>query len=86
MISESMVQSFIKKISQIKHGDYDDFLSRTRDIFDARLVTYTSRSENWLLGAVIGEIGANTFDHNFSFPICRQFIQHSLRLFQHFVV
>ena len=68
MISESMVQSFITKISQIKQGHWDDFLSRTRDIFDARLVTYTSRSEKWLLGAVIGEIGANTFDHNFSFP------------------
>ena len=30
-------------------------------------MSFTAGSQNWLLGAVIGEIGANTFDHNFSF-------------------
>ena len=69
MISENIVQSFIEKISRIKNGQYVDSISRTRDIFDARLSSYTAHSENWLLGAVVGEIGANTFDHNFSFPI-----------------
>ena len=68
MISDDIIQAFIKKISLIKQGKYDDYISRTRDVFDARLMSYTSRNQQWLLGAVIGEIGANTFDHNFSFP------------------
>lgn len=68
MISEHIVQAFIQKISLIQQGQFEDFVSKTRDIFDARLMTYTSRTQQWLLGAVIGEIGANTFDHNFSFP------------------
>ena len=68
MISDDVVQSFIQKISLIKNGNFTDYISRTRDTFDARLMSYTSRTQEWLLGAVIGEIGANTFDHNFSFP------------------
>ena len=67
MIPENIVQAFIQKISLIKQGQFNDFVSRTRDVFDARLMSYTSRTQNWLLSAVIGEIGANTFDHNFSF-------------------
>lgn len=46
---------------------FSEQISNTRDIFDARLMTFTSRSNNWLLSAVIGEVGANTFDHNFMF-------------------
>lgn len=38
-----------------------------KDIFDARLQAYNLKTQEWLLGAVIGEIGFNTFDHNFSF-------------------
>lgn len=41
--------------------------SRNKDIFDARLQAYNLRTEQWLFGAVIGEIGFNTFDHNFGF-------------------
>ena len=67
MISEQLIQTFIQKISLIKQGEFDEFVSHTRDVFDSRLMTYTSRTQQWLFGAVIGEIGANTFDHNFSF-------------------
>lgn len=67
MISESVVQKFIEKIPQIKNGQFDGCFSKTRDIFDARLVTFNNHTQNWLFGAVIGEIGANTFDHNFYF-------------------
>lgn len=67
MISEDIVQSYIQKISLIKQGQFDDYMSHTRDVFDSRLMTYTSKNQQWLFGAVIGEIGANTFDHNFSF-------------------
>lgn len=67
MIQNIIVNSFISKISQIRNGMFSEQISNTRDIFDARLMTFTSRSNNWLLGAVIGEVGANTFDHNFMF-------------------
>ena len=67
MIPELIVKNFIHKIHTIRQGSNTDFLSKSRDIFDARLAAYTSRTQNWLFGAVIGEIGANTFDHNFSF-------------------
>lgn len=67
MIQSTVIEDFVNKISRIKLGDYPDYFSRTRDIFDARLVTYTNKNQNWLFGAVLGEIGANTFDHNFSF-------------------
>lgn len=67
MIEKSIVEDFIQKIPQIQNGGHSEYFSKTRDIFEARLQTYISKNQNWLLGAVIGEIGANTFDHNFSF-------------------
>lgn len=67
MISEIVIQDFIQKIPLIKVGQFEENFSKTRDIFDARLMTYNNRTKNWLFGAVIGELGANTFDHNFSF-------------------
>ena len=66
LIPVKEINEFINKITQIKKGDFSELISKTRDVFDARLVSYTSRTQNWLLGAVIGEIVANTFDHNFS--------------------
>ena len=45
----------------------DDSFSRTRDIFSARLQTYILKTEKYLESAIIGEIGNNTFDHNFGF-------------------
>lgn len=71
MIPITEIEAFIKKISEIKSGKYSEFISKTRDVFDARLFSFTNRTQNWLLGAVAGEIGANTFDHNFTFkPDC----------------
>lgn len=67
MIPKEEVEKFIKKLSEIKAGKYSDYISKTRDVFDARLYSFTNRTQNWLFGAVVGEIGANTFDHNFTF-------------------
>ena len=69
LIPNDEIQAFIKKIPEIKAGKYSDYISKTRDIFDARLYSFTNRTQNWLFGAIIGEIGANTFDHNFTFPL-----------------
>lgn len=39
----------------------------SRDIFQARLDSYILHSEQYLPAAIIGEIGNNTFDHNWDF-------------------
>ena len=67
MIPDEEIERFIEKLHEIKSGVYSDYISKTRDVFDARLYTFTNRIQNWLFGAVVGEIGANTFDHNFTF-------------------
>ena len=67
MIPLNEIESFIEKIPEIKSGKYSEFFSKTRDVFDARLFSFTNKTQNWLFGAVVGEIGANTFDHNFTF-------------------
>ena len=41
--------------------------SKTRDIFQARVDTYVSRTSRYLESAVIGELGNNTFDHNLDY-------------------
>ena len=47
--------------------DSNEFFSKTRDIFSARLQSYILEKEKYLEAAIIGEIGNNSFDHNFGF-------------------
>lgn len=58
-------ENIISNLSQI-YNDESNW-SSNKDIFDTRLQSYNLRTEQWLFGAVIGEIGFNTFDHNFGF-------------------
>ena len=44
-----------------------EYFSETRDIFTARLQSYILETKRYLEAAIIGEIGNNTFDHNFIF-------------------
>ena len=71
MIPSNEIERFIRKLSDIKSGKYSEYISKTRDVFAARLYSFTNKAQNWLFGAVAGEIGSNTFDHNFTFkPDC----------------
>ena len=54
----------IEKASQDKNTDY---FCTSRDIFQARLDSYIIRTQQYLLSAIIGEIGNNTFDHNWDY-------------------
>ena len=54
----------IRKASETKDTD---FFCTTRDIFQARLDTYIVKTQEYLASAVIGEIGNNTFDHNWEY-------------------
>ena len=45
----------------------NEFFSETRDILSARVQSYIIEEKKYLEAAVIGEIGNNSFDHNFAF-------------------
>ena len=45
----------------------DECFSKTRDVFTARMQSYVLETQKYLEAAIIGEIGNNTFDHNFIF-------------------
>ena len=66
MIPEQVIQQVIQKKLN-SYSDTKEFFSSTRDIFNARLQSYIAKSKKWLESAIIGEIGNNTFDHNFQF-------------------
>ena len=59
-----IIISEIEKAS--RENDTDKF-SKTRDVFQARLDIYISRTNKYLESAVIGEIGNNTYDHNLDY-------------------
>jgi hypothetical protein len=64
MIDEAMTDDVI--LEMLKGFDRNIF-SETRDVFTARLQTYILETNKYLESAIIGEIGNNTFDHNFIF-------------------
>jgi len=66
MIEESGIETIIADMIHY-FGKNDEFFSRTRDIFTARLQSYILETGKYLEAAIIGEIGNNTFDHNFGF-------------------
>jgi len=66
MISETIIDSVISEMVNGFIGN-DECFSKTRDVFTARMQSYILETEKYLEAAVIGEIGNNTFDHNFVF-------------------
>jgi hypothetical protein len=66
MISEAIIDSVISEMNNGFIGS-DEFFSKTRDVFAARMQSYILETEKYLEAEIIGEIGNNTFDHNFIF-------------------
>jgi hypothetical protein len=66
MIETDIIDGVIEKMKNCFRNDSGHF-SMTRDVFTARLQSYILESKKYLEAAVIGEIGNNTFDHNFVF-------------------
>jgi hypothetical protein len=48
-------------------NESDEYFSKTRDVFTGRMQSYIMETNKYLEAAIIGEIGNNTFDHNFIF-------------------
>jgi len=66
MIKESTTETIIAEMTRC-FGKNDEFFSRTRDVFTARIQSFVLETGKYLEAAIIGEIGNNTFDHNFGF-------------------
>jgi hypothetical protein len=66
MINTAIVETVVVEMHNSFKGSGGIF-SETRDIFLARLQSFVLEKEKYLEAAIIGEIGNNTFDHNFGF-------------------
>ena len=66
MIEKTIIETVISDTNNIFPKNNDCFL-KTRDVFTARLQSYIFETEKYLEAAIIGEIGNNTFDHNFGY-------------------
>jgi len=65
VIDEQIIEAVV---SEMKNGFAEkENISETRDVFTARIQSYAVRTMKYLESAIIGEIGNNTFDHNFIF-------------------
>jgi hypothetical protein len=71
MIDEDIIKDIIKAMENGFEKDKEHF-SVTRDVFTARLESFIIDTKKYLEAAIIGEIGNNTFDHNFVFKNIRQ--------------
>jgi hypothetical protein len=67
MFDDILIQTVISE-KQVGFPLNADSFSVTRDVFTARMQTYIIETGTYLEAAVIGEIGNNTFDHNFVYP------------------
>jgi hypothetical protein len=66
MIQKKIIETVLLDVSNVFFNEYD-FFSKTRDVFTARVQSYIIETKKYLESAIIGEIGNNTFDHNFVF-------------------
>jgi len=66
MIEKAIVKTVISEMNNF-FMENDDCFSRTRDVFTARVQSFVLETKKYLEAAIIGEIGNNTFDHNFGF-------------------
>ena len=66
MINETILETIIAEMLNCFKENNEHF-SKTRDVFAARIQSYILETQKYLEAAIIGEIGNNTFDHNFIF-------------------
>ena len=67
MFSKELITKIISDIESASKENNNDLFSKTRDVFQARVDIYVSRTNKYLESAVIGELGNNTFDHNLDY-------------------
>lgn len=67
MIPAEIIEQAKKHIEESSQKKDTDYFCITRDIFQARLDSFIFKSQKYIESALIGEIGNNTFDHNWKF-------------------
>ncbi|MBR5095878.1 MAG: hypothetical protein IK094_02085 [Treponema sp.] len=67
MISDEFIQKAKTHISESSLSKNADFFCVSRDIFQARLDSFISKTGKYIESAVIGEIGNNSIDHNWEY-------------------
>jgi hypothetical protein len=66
MINENIVKEIICEMkNQFKNNE--EYFAKTRDVFTAIMQSFVLETKKYLEAAIIGELGNNTFDHNFIF-------------------
>lgn len=65
--SEDFFRKIFKDIEESSLKRDKTLWCLTRDVFQTRVDEYARESKNYLGAAVVGEIGNNTFDHNWNF-------------------
>lgn len=65
--SQDFIKDIINKIETASKNKDKDYFCLSRDIFQARVDSYVLRTNKFLESAIIGEIGNNTFDHNWDY-------------------
>jgi len=66
MISETIKDAVVSEML-VSFNENKECFAKTRDVFTARMQSYILETKKYLEAAIIGEIGNNTFDHNFIF-------------------
>jgi hypothetical protein len=66
MLASTITQTVTSDMQE-RFRETAEHFSATRDTFTARMQSYTIETNKYLEAAIIGEIGNNTFDHNFVF-------------------
>lgn len=64
---DDYINDIVTKIEEASKNKDKDYFCLTRDIFQARIDSYALQTTKYLESAIIGEIGNNTFDHNFDY-------------------
>ena len=67
VFSEDFFRKIFKDIEESSLKRDKTLWCLTRDVFQTRVDEYARESKNYLGAAVVGEIGNNTFDHNWNF-------------------
>ncbi|MGN0740824.1 MAG: hypothetical protein ACI4LX_11705 [Treponema sp.] len=67
MFAEEYIKNIISIIEQDSKNNNLEYFCLSRDIFQARVDSFVLKTNKYLESAVIGEIGNNTFDHNWDY-------------------
>lgn len=67
IFSDDYLNNIILQIENASKNKDKDFFCSSRDVFQARIDSYALQEGRYLESAIIGEIGNNTFDHNWDF-------------------